>query len=634
MADTRTAAKLIFPPGYKLDGFESSLTSGQAGEADPVVRELLQNCLDAALREGGRDCAVVHFTIAEHPIGALPGLKEYQRAFRAGRTERQQRPVGITNDERAAIGRIADVLERETVPVLFCRDNGVGLDREGLQSLLSEGNSNKPSGGAGSKGVGHLTAYAASDLRYVLYAGRRPEGDIATGHAVLAAHKIGSQRRDPDGYWQLESDLTNFSLENGLYPDRAPSLLQRELQLIDDRGSVVAITGFNNFDNGDRASAVADIARVTAVNFMAAIWERRMTVEIHDQPGNSRELIERDSLEKLLWEDRDRRRAKISGWLAGNQAYRALQVLKRGDELAEAGDPSLRVFFRPSDTSANEPSRVQVFRDGMWITNDALHLRPSDFRSCKPFDAVVLLQDTDIDNHDEFYDLVRDAEGPEHRDLKKLRKMPLARQRLLRSKLASLADRLRAEAGELANDDGFTPQGFAVFDGDVERVAKPIPSLRPTSRGAYRATGRGGRGGRGSGQRGGGGQGAAARERDTSIAVDYRYSVRAHVGDDGSARALDVELQLNEQLPPEDALLLDVLRASGSDASCDQPIGWRRLNVATVTINGKALVSARGEIQLPHDTRILRVELAQAAANPDQVQIGLRRRRPDKDKSA
>ena len=630
MADDRAAAKLIFPPGYKLDGFESSLTSGQAGEADPVVRELLQNCLDAALRDGGRDCAVVHFTIAEHPLEDLPGLEEYQRAFRAGRAERQKRAVGITNDEHIAIGRIADVLERETAPVLFCRDNGVGLDREGLQSLLSEGNSSKPSGGAGSKGVGHLTAYAASDLRYVLYAGRRPDGDIATGHAVLAAHKIRSQRHDPDGYWQLESDLTNFSLENGLYPDRAPELLQKELDLISDRGSVVAITGFNNFDNRDRAGAVADIARVAAVNFMAAIWERRMTVEIHDQTGSGSELIDHDSLEKLLWKDRDRQRATISGWLAGKQAYRALQVLKRGDELAEAGDPSVRVFFRPSDGSSNDPSRVQIFRDGMWITNDALHLRPSDFRSCKPFDAVVLLQDTDVDDHDEFYDLVRDAEGPEHRDLKKLRKMPRARQRILRDKLAALADRLRTEAGELANDDGFTPQGFAVFDGDVERVAKPIPSLRPTSRGARQVIGRGGRGGQGSGQLGSSGRGTADRERDTSIAVDYRYSVRAHVGDDGSAHAFDVELQLNEQLPPEDALLLDVLRASGSDASCDQPIGWRRLNVATVTINGKAPARVRREIQLPHDVRSLRVELAQAATNPDQVQIGLRRRRPGK----
>jgi len=194
-------AELIFPETHRLDGFTSSVTSHRGAEADPVIRELLQNSLDAAVREAGRKRAEVHFTISRPPLAELPGLREYRRAFSAAAKERRGRAAGLTHDEDSAIKRIQRVLDARKMYVLFCRDNGVGLDADGLRALLSEGNSTKPSVGAGSYGLGHQTAYAASDLRYVLYGGQRGGRELVSGHAILATHRDGHTRRDADGYY-------------------------------------------------------------------------------------------------------------------------------------------------------------------------------------------------------------------------------------------------------------------------------------------------------------------------------------------------------------------------------------------------------------------------------------------------
>jgi len=59
------AADLVFPLSYKRDGFTTEVTSREAGDPDPVVRELLQNGLDAAVREANRVPAVVWFTLTD-----------------------------------------------------------------------------------------------------------------------------------------------------------------------------------------------------------------------------------------------------------------------------------------------------------------------------------------------------------------------------------------------------------------------------------------------------------------------------------------------------------------------------------------------------------------------------------------
>ena len=68
-------------------------------------------------------------------------------------------------------------------------DNGIGLNEQRMNALLSDGVSVKEGNATGTYGNGHHTAIPASDLRYVLYGGVTASGErIGAGHAVLASH--------------------------------------------------------------------------------------------------------------------------------------------------------------------------------------------------------------------------------------------------------------------------------------------------------------------------------------------------------------------------------------------------------------------------------------------------------------
>ena len=401
-------AELIFPETGSPQGFSSLAMAKWDGKPEPIVRELLQNCLDAA-REAGRERAEVWFTIGERPLADLPGIDAYRKAFVAACEERASAPGA---GEKRSIKGIDGVLESERARLLFCRDNGIGLDPGGLDRVLTEGNTDKATGG-GTTGVGHLTAFAASDLRYVLYAGRsRANGalrDAVSGHAVLASHRspdspdtgIGG-----DGYLLRPGQQSLFA-RGDKYPEHAPPLLANEMARIEDTGSVVCIAGFNDFRD-DPAKAVGSLQRVAATHFLAAIALGEMVVHVRDADG-AESVVNRAALTQILVRARDRRvRRDGSKGPPGQQAWRAWQVFDGGRELADVGVEGVRVWFRPRARDEGYDSRVQLYRDGMWITNAAPNLQTSDFGNTQPFDAVVLTERGDL------YDLVRDAEGPEH----------------------------------------------------------------------------------------------------------------------------------------------------------------------------------------------------------------------------
>ena len=67
--------ELIFPVEKTSDGFSTAKTAGhEKGRAEPVIRELLQNCLDA--RDKTSDRVDVIFTIDELPLSRIPRLED------------------------------------------------------------------------------------------------------------------------------------------------------------------------------------------------------------------------------------------------------------------------------------------------------------------------------------------------------------------------------------------------------------------------------------------------------------------------------------------------------------------------------------------------------------------------------
>lgn len=621
-------ADLIFPETGSPQGFSSLAMAKWDGRPEPIVRELLQNCLDAA-REAGRKPAEVWFTIAERPLADLPGIDAYRKAFAAACEERASEPGA---GEKRSIKGIGGVLESGRARLLFCRDNGIGLAPGGLDRVLTEGNTDKSKGG-GTTGVGHLTAFAASDLRYVLYGGRSRSGDAVSGHAVLASHRspdspdtgIGG-----DGYLLLPGQRSLFA-RGDKYSGRVPPLLADEMARIEDTGSVVCIAGFNDFRD-DPVKAVESLRRVAATHFLAAIALGEMVVHVRDANGGE-SVVDRAALDGILGQPhvRNQRRRPSDALVSGQQVWRAWQVFDGGRELADAGVEGVRVWFRPRAKDEGFDSRVQLYRDGMWITNVAPNLQPSDFGNSQPFDAVVLVE------RGELYELVRDAEGPEH--------LGLARERIgeggrnsrwgrLRELLGVIRDRLGEAAGERERTSVFTPDDFFVVG---LRKAKPKPPPPPPpppgpegaepgttlrsdpdaehpERGKGKARPRGGAGG-------------------PSLAAGTVFRVRASVAPQRNERGEFDTLRVVWRMPEGERLPemigVRVRVPSGSDATCEQPLGprWLRLKeIAHPSGTVPATGDAAFELLVPPADGALAIRLAHPIADPNAVEIDARRR--------
>ena len=183
-------------------------------EPAKVVRELIQNSLDAAV-EAGEDTAFVRFCVKGISRSDVPDLQGYEKAFKSA--VKFQSAV-------ATDGQLADTAQEVVTRIrrglrklkdgkhhaLTVVDNGIGLDDRRMHSILGNGASAKVDG-TGSYGVGHLAAISTSDLHYVLYGAVQADGErIAAGNTVLASMpgKAGAPGwKSADGY--LVASLLN-----------------------------------------------------------------------------------------------------------------------------------------------------------------------------------------------------------------------------------------------------------------------------------------------------------------------------------------------------------------------------------------------------------------------------------------
>ena len=645
---------LVFPQTGMPQGFATLATQQWDGNPEPVVREMLQNCLDACVKAGRPHCEVT-FTIREVATQDLPGIREYRKHFWMAVRERERMVQGPA--EKTIISRIGGVLEQDRVLLLLCRDNGVGLDADSMRGLLTEGNTDKGDAGAGAFGIGHLTAFAASDMRYVLYAGRngcaatvaeddsapdsgalgggggRPaSADIASAHAILAAR---SERRDDGstrglgahGFWLLraaDAGAEQLGLFNETYPSAAPELLREELDLLEGSGAVVCIAGFNRFRSDDE-DPVNAIARVSAKNFLVAVQGERMTVRVRDEtaarPWDF--VVNEAALRPLLGEGRRQKRSRVFGWLAGEQAYRCVRTLEEGETLSLACGARAKV--RRLDAEEGTTSRVQLFRDGMWITNRADALTAPEFTGFHSFDAAVMVEKGEI------WELVRAAEGPEHRGLNRRRLETAWDKRRLLKLLRGIRKELREWAGKVEEQAEYTPENFALFGGsgrDAEKVNpyKPRDDRLEGQEGSNATTP--GRSNDGGSKRGGGG---AVRPRPGNV-VPGRMSIVPVPGDGDGVDTFRVYWKPAAMRPARSDLLgVRVRVPSGSDATCDLPLGprWLRLKQVRPRDERAAPLDPDGfEAELPCREVEFTVTLAEPVADPIAVEVDIVRRRP------
>ena len=406
-------ARLQFPPGEK-SGL-TALALAVAADRNPpaIIREILQNSLDAA-KAAKRECARVRFSVEDVDVSVIPGIAEYKKAL-ASVGEFCEK-TGWPSQSRDIYKAINYRLAKDFLPVLFVSDNGMGLDSGNMEALLSDGLNKKSNRGAsGSHGNGHFTTFNLSDLRYLLYGGvSEADGKLASGHAVLAAHQNGKEICGKDGYFvaDVRKDLLHlFEFPSG---DTVP-VISDKLQAIESEwgtGALIAVLDFNYF--GRKKEAAADlILGAAARNFFVAIQRGDLVVEI--DIGSIYKRLNADNLRETMENISPEigNAPKFPRHEKAERFYRLFTESEKGGYAAyqlevETVGGAFNVIYRESNRAS---TRIALCRNGMWITDDIPSITISHFAEYMPFEALVLCDDISA------CELVVLAEGNLHNSL-------------------------------------------------------------------------------------------------------------------------------------------------------------------------------------------------------------------------
>ncbi len=470
-------ATLEFGVGHGMSGFTAWNTSGfNDREPARVIRELLQNSLDAAA-EADERTARIRFRVTKMRSRDVPDMKGYKRAFKNAIRDNEDQAGGelpapaqqVVDDIESALGDIAD----GDSYMLSVMDNGVGLDEPRMTSLLGDGSSAKPSHSAGSYGVGHFAAMSASDLRYVLYGGVLENGTrIASGFTLLAGRYGRDLPYSAHGY--LVEKILGGAKDGKLYKflDRAtiPSVISCALDEIEQEwghGSVVMIPGFNKF-GGQKENLCRIVSVVSAYNFSAAIHDERLILEIDEKTikDDAEMHIGKDELVNILEGERERQRSYRSDSNSpfvglrpsGKNAWAAYKVLS--NKIRHEVETDLGCVDVALTTPAPaDATRIELFRNGMWITDEIPRLRPSDFTEQRPFHAVLLPRLGSI-----LHLLVRKAEGPMH-DKLDFGLLSTEQRKNLTAAFRLVGNWIKDRVPKI-DDEEYTPEGFLPVSSD------------------------------------------------------------------------------------------------------------------------------------------------------------------------
>lgn len=468
-------AGLRFLPSSTPEGFASKAVSSD-NDANPsvIVRELIQNSLDAGTPAGTQ--VQVEFVFKDMAVSEVPGIDEYRAAFEAARRTHSHAPEAA----EAQIERITDSLDKAQISVLQVLDNGVGLDAPRTNALLSDGLTNKVGSeakSAGSYGLGHYTAFPASDLQYVLYGGVTKAGRrTMSGHAILASHF--DDQKDllgKDGYF-VDGTPRHDILNRYRFPQNGgiPPWVDVILDDVEDRhgrGSAVVLLAFNDFrDEGDPAESVL---RVASRHFYPVIRSGHLVVRT-ERAGELRVLDDSVATE-LLREGRTERRSGADA-INGGKAYAIWRTLQQGEKRdLERALGRVGLYVRPAD--ADEGTRISLFRSGMFITDAVPLNRGFNFAEYQRFSAVILVSTPNQDEDAPAFDLIRQAEGEKHASIDKKR-LPKEKRAEFDGLFGKIREALKAMA---TKDDADThvPEGFMELEltADAERI-RPRGSVK------------------------------------------------------------------------------------------------------------------------------------------------------------
>ena len=463
---TRKKPDLRFGPGSSGGFTPAGIAAFDNLRPAAVVRELIQNGLDAARNAGVRP-AVVTFRLERRPLASIPGIESYREAFaKAVERQREMADGSLPGQAELVVQRMTDALGSEELDFLTVLDNGIGLNEQRMNALLSDGVSVKAGGATGTYGNGHSTAIPVSDLRYVLYGGISDDGErIGSGHAVLASHVEAGDRhlRGGDGFY-----IGDFAAGRGRVYEYArngelPGLIEEVLAEVREswgRGTAVIIPAFNNFLEDKTLWEM--VSHGASANFFVAIDDGDLEVVVEDRrPGSDseRRAVDKARLASVLASHKERRRARA--FLNGKRAFEGFEAYRRSKRQSVTTSAGKIGVSLKEDVKG--VTRVDLFRNGMWIT-DKLPGFYQKFTDRVPFHAVLSL---DAEEGGNLYDWIRIAEGPLH-DAIVVKRLPQARRTACYGALGEVVDWLRANTQAVSSEEYMSPDFLTLDFGDED----------------------------------------------------------------------------------------------------------------------------------------------------------------------
>ena len=197
------------------------------------------------------------------------------------------------------------------------------------------------------------------------------------------------------------------------------------------------IPAFNNFRSNE-LSLWDIISKVAAYNFAPAIHHDKLIIKVKES-SDIRKLDTR-TLKGVLEQDKEGTRAARSDTFfaglrpSGQNAYSILTALTDGSHTIQVNGDKAQISLHTPSLSGYP--RIDLFRNGMWITDNIPGLWRSDFAIRQPFHAVIQI---DASSGGELHRLIRKAEGPMH-DRLSLSLLSNAEQTSIKQALAVIAD--------------------------------------------------------------------------------------------------------------------------------------------------------------------------------------------------
>ena len=425
-------SELYFSYGRGGSFTSVELANKKNGYSNPI-RELMQNSLDAS-REANVKCEVDIY-IEAIKKSDIPNINDYEQALENS-IKRLKLRDGYTSGNKQIVDSIKKELRKDSIDILMFVDNGTGMKQSKLENLLDGISSHADESAGGSYGVGHLSSYYLSSLRYVLYATKHKDKEniesLFTGSSILAGHEDEKSERGSKGRIIVEI-LGSEANPKFKYPTTFPEFIQLKMDKLKSTGSMVAILGLNERWGDDAEYAIAS-------NFFHAISYDGLEVNIHQ--NNELTKIDNEKLESLLYSRKDKRNAK-DAILSGKNFYQAYQTIQNSQNAIKLNNGDKIYIYNTNKIDSS--SCICLVRNGMLIarhdnmpSNDINNLRQNE--DFEPFMVVI---DVDKDDAKNLLRLVRNAENTSHDKLINKKETPLDDKENIKNLFKELSEKIK-----------------------------------------------------------------------------------------------------------------------------------------------------------------------------------------------